>query len=124
MSVNGKALLAGVQRKPVAATLRVDRNSVAVGIAQDSKLLAVDWKRRQAEIFARVLQLGRMTLQELAHTLAYSDQSAVSRWAAGTERPQWDRIAEVEQLTPWISVAWGEATGADVQVAVIVRRIA
>lgn len=106
-----------VIRKPVAAHLRYEAKA-------DSKALAVDWRRRQADVFARVLQLGRMTLQELAYELGYRDQSAVSRWASAAERPQWDRIAEVERLTPWISVAWGEATGADVQVAVIVRRSA
>lgn len=107
-----------VPRKPVAAHLRPSCDAEAKA---ECKPLAVDWKRRQAEVFVRVLQLGKMTLQELAHKLGYSDQSAVSRWASATERPQWDRIAEIKQLQPWISVAWGEATGADVQVAVIVR---
>lgn len=102
-----------VPRKPVVATLRPDRNS-----------LAVDWRRQQGAIFERVLDLARMTKQEASHAMGYPDASAVSRWASGVERAQWDRIADIDQLRPWIAVAWGEATGAEVQTTVIVRRIA
>lgn len=108
------------------AFLDAPRKSVAMqlrpGTKPDSKPLAVDWRRRQADVFRRVLELGRMTLQELAHELGYRDQSAVSRWASAAERPQWDRIAEIDRLNPWIAVAWGEATGADLHVSVTVRR--
>lgn len=102
-----------VQRKQVAASLRADR-----------KALAVDWRQRQADVFQRILALGHMELKALAHELGYADQSAVSRWASGAERPQFDRVASVDRLRPWIAVAWGEATGAEVQVSVTVRRLA
>ena len=118
------SVLDSVKGKSIAAGLRPGASDEAKG---DSKKLApreIDWKLRQARVFLRVLQLGEMTLKECAYALGFADQSEVSRWASAAARPQWDRIAEVEQLAPWISVAWGEATGADVHVAVIVKRSA
>lgn len=117
MGGNNAELLDGIQRKPAVAGLRLDAKV-------DRKKVAVDWKQLQASVFLRVLDLGRMSLKELAHELGYPDQSAVSRWGSALDRPQWDRIASVDQLKPWISVAWGEATGADVHVTVTVRRTA
>lgn len=106
-----------IQRKPAVAGLRLDAKD-------DRKKLAVDWRKRQADVFVRVLELGRMTPHGLSQALKYSDQSQVSRWASGADRPQWDRIAGVEQLAPFIAVAWGEATGADVQITITVRAAA
>jgi hypothetical protein len=101
--------------RSVAAKLRLDTKD-------DCDSVAADWKRRQAAVFVRVLQLGRMEQQELAYALGYSDKSTVSKWAAATERPQWDRIAGVAQLAPFIAFAWAEAIGSDIQLVITVRR--
>ena len=117
MNGNATARLNLPKAKPLAVGLRLNANT-------DCQPLAVDWKRQQADVFRRVLELGRMSLQELSYALGYADQGTVSKWASATERPQWDRIAGLDQLRPWIAVAWGEQTGADVHVSVIVRRTA
>src|SRR5688572_2061024 len=103
-----------VQRKPAVASLRLDAKA-------DRKELAVDWRQTQAKVFVRVLELGSMTLHELSQTLGYSDQSQVSRWSSAADRPQWDKVASVPQLAPWIPVAWAEACGSDVQLVITVR---
>lgn len=112
-SSNATAALDGLKLKSVAATLRDDRK----------KLAPADWKALQGHIFERVLELARMTKQEAAYAMGYPDASQISRWASASERVQWDRVAEVDQLRRWIPVAWGEATDADVHVTVTVRRI-
>jgi hypothetical protein len=107
--------LDGIQHKPAVAGLRSEANL-------DRKKLAEDWKLKQARIFMRVLTLGEMTLHEVSQALGYRDQSQVSRWASAADRPQWDRIATIEQLRPLIGVAWTEATGGDLQITVRVQR--
>lgn len=115
MASDATLALDALQRKPVAAGLRSEATV-------DRTKLAVNWKRQQGRVFVRVLELARMSLQEAAHAMGYRDATSVSRWVSAVDRVQWDRVAEVEQLKPWISVAWGEATGADVHVTVVVRR--
>jgi hypothetical protein len=105
-----------VPRKSVAATLRTGEG--------DRKWLAEDMKREQGEVFGRVLELARVTKQQASDAMGYPDQSAVSRWISGAERVQWDKVAGVRALRSLIPVAWGEVTGAELQITVVVRRTA
>lgn len=102
-----------VPRKAVAATLRPDCNS-----------LAVDWKRRLGMVIERALVLANLTKQEASFAMGYPDQSAISRWIAGTEPTQWHKLMAIDVLRPWIPVALAEQSGAEVQTTVIVRRLA
>lgn len=107
-----------VPRKAVAASLRptdeADRKPLAV----------VDWKRRMGLAIERALVLANMTKQEASFAMGYPDQSAISRWIAGTEPTQWHKLMAVDSLRPWIPVAIAEQAGAEVQTTVIVRRTA
>lgn len=106
-----------IKLKTVAADLRPDRKELALA----------DWRTKQGRVFERLLQLAGMTKQEAAAEMGYvksdgsPDASQISRWVSAVERVQWDRVAAVKQLCPWIPAAWGEFTNAAVEVTVRVR---
>lgn len=111
------------------ARLDVPRKAIAAGLRPagepDRKPLAVlDWKRRMGIAIERALVLANMTKQDVSHAMGYPDQSAISRWIAGTEPTQWHKLMAVDSLRPWIPVAIAEQAGAEVQTTVIVRRSA
>lgn len=104
--------------------LDVPRKSVAAGLRTDRKPLAVDWKRVSGCVVERALVLAGLTKQQVSFEMGYADQSAISRWIAGTEPTQWHKLMAIDDLRPWIPVAWAEQAGVEVQTTVIVRRTA
>lgn len=110
------------------ARLDVPRKSVAAGLRSgvkpDCKPVAVEWKQRMGVAIERALLLANLTKQEVSFEMGYPDQSALSRWIAGTEPTQWHKLMAVDALRPWIPVAIAEQAGAEVQTTVIVRRLA
>lgn len=106
-----------VPRKAVAARL-------SEGAKPNCKPVAVEWKRRMGLAIERALVLANLTKQDVSFQMGYPDQSALSRWIAGTEPTQWHKLMAVDQLRPWIPVAIAEQAGVDVQTIVCVRRTA
>jgi hypothetical protein len=114
----------------IVADVRLDvpRKMIAAGLRQDNhgerKRLAEDWKPLIGQAIERALVLANLSKQEASYAMGYSDQSALSRWLAGTERPQLDKLFAIDGLRQWIPVALAEVAGAEIQTTVIVRRIA
>lgn len=104
--------------------LDIPRKAVAAGLRHDCKPLAVEWKRRMGIAIERALVLANLTKQEASFQMGYPDQSALSRWIAGTEPTQWHKLMAIDALRPWIAVAIAEQSGVEVQTTVIVRRLA
>lgn len=105
--------------------LDVPRKAVAAGIRPNCNPLAVEWtKQRIGAVVERALVLANVTKQEASYAMGYPDQSAISRWIAGTEPTQWHKLMAIDLLRPWIPVAFAEQAGAEVQTTVIVRKSA
>lgn len=65
----------------------------------DRKRLAEQaWRARIGRTIERAIVLATLTKQELSFEMGYPDQSAVSRWISGVERPQFDKLFAVDRF--------------------------
>ena len=97
---------------------------LAAQIEADRKPLAEDWKRLMGQSLERALMLARLTKQDVSYRMGYEDQSALSRWISGVERPQFDKLWAVEELRQPLVQCLAELAGADVQVEIRFKRTA
>lgn len=90
----------------------------------DRKKLA-DLKSIVGRVVERTFELAGVSKQEAAYAMGYSDPGTVSRWCAGTERAQFDKLLAVEVLRGPLVQALAEATGAaEVRTEITIRRTA
>lgn len=68
-----------------------------------------DWKADMGKVIARCFELAGLTDKE-AGALMDRDKAQISRWIAGTERPQFDAIFAVPQLRAPLVLALAEQT--------------
>ena len=114
MRSNDIAVLESVQRKQIAM------NGDAL-----RKLLADDLKRAIGKAIERGIVLAQMTRQEVAFEMGYEDASALSRWIAGAETPQFARLFMVMKLRAPLVVALAELSeDAVVTTSISIRRSA
>jgi hypothetical protein len=107
--------LADVHPKMLAARDEGDRKPLAER----------DWRRLVGQTIERALTLAHLTKQEVSYAMGYSDQSAVSRWIAGVERPLFDKLFAVDRFyDAWVIAAAEANPRADVQTVVTIRRTA
>jgi hypothetical protein len=89
----------------------------------DRKRLAEDFKQLIGRAIERGIVLAGMTKQEVSYAMGYPDASALSRWIAGTETPQFARLFIVEALQAPLCVALSEiAKDAVVTTHISIRR--
>jgi hypothetical protein len=91
--------VAGVQPKMLAAGIEPERK----------RLAEHEGRRRVGTLIDRALALARMTKQELSYAMGYQDQSAVSRWISGVERPLLDKLFAVDRFYDGWVIACAEA---------------
>jgi len=105
--------------KMLAASLRDDTKA-------DRKPLAErEWRRQIGQTIERALALAELTKQEISHAMGYSDQSAISRWIAGTERPLLDKLFAVDRFyDAWVIACAEKNPRLEVITEIRVRRIA
>lgn len=109
------------------ARLDVPRKMLAAALRdpdEDCKPLALaEWRERIGQAIERALVLARISKQDASHRMGYpaGDQSAISRWIAGTERPQFDKLFTIAALRKWIPIALAELDE-DAEMTVTVRR--
>jgi hypothetical protein len=84
--VNPIDRVAGVHPKMIAAQLRSDAK------ADRNPLAETDWRRPDRPDDRTRADPRGLTKQEISHAMGYQDQSAVSRWIAGVERPLLDKL--------------------------------
>lgn len=118
----------------IEAALNAPRKAVAASLRRsesDCKRLAAEateWKEMLGKAVERAIVLAQMTKQEVSYEMGYPDQSAVSRWIAGTEPTQWHKLMAVAKLRRWIPIALAELAKEEVEVNVTVtvrgRRLA
>lgn len=90
----------------------------------DCKALA-DWRRVIGERIERALILANLSKQEASFLMGYADQSTLSRWIAGVERAQMDRLFAIPQLRVPLVVAFAElAEGVQVSTTITIRQVA
>ena len=111
--------LTTVHPKMLAADLRG-------GAKADRKpLAAINWRREIGRTIERALTLGRLTKQEMSHAMGYQDQSAISRWIAGVERPLLDKLFAVDAFyDAWVIACAEGNPRIEVTTAITIRRIA
>lgn len=52
-----------------------------------------EWRERIGRTIDRALRLAEVTKQEMSHAMGYgNDQSSISKWITGKERPQFDKL--------------------------------
>lgn len=70
---------------------------LAAAHESDRKRLAEqEWRRHIGKTIERALALAHLTKQEISYAMAYEDQSAISRWISGVERPLFDKLFAVD----------------------------
>ena len=108
--------LAAVQRKMLAAALRADRKPLAE---------PVEWRRQIGRLIDRALILARLTKQEMSHAMGYRDQSALSRWISGVERPLLDKLFAVDRFyDAWVIACAEGNPRIEVSTAITIRMVA
>lgn len=114
MAPNNTAQLDAIKRKPLAMRGEAVR-----------KPLAEDMKRPIGQAIDRAIVLARLTKQDVAFRMGYDDQSALSRWIAGVETPQFARLFAVKELRGPLVIALAELSDTvDVQTTIVIRRTA
>jgi hypothetical protein len=113
--------LDAVHPKMLAAELRPQAKA-------DRKPLAeAEWRRQIGRLIERALELAHLTKQDISAAMGYEppDQSAISRWIAGVERPQFDKLFAVDRFYDAWVIASAEANPrVEVETVVRVRRSA
>lgn len=111
--------VAGVHPKMIAAQLRSDAK------ADRNPLAETDWRRQIGQTIERALTLAKLTKQDISHAMGYQDQSAVSRWIAGVERPLLDKLLAVDGFYDAWVIACAEANPRiEVTTVVTIRKVA
>lgn len=90
----------------------------------DRKPLAEqEWRRQIGRMIERALVLSAMTAQELSYQMGYADQSALSRWIAAVERPQFDKLFAVDRFyDAWVIASAEHNPRLEVETVVRIRR--
>lgn len=86
----------------------------------DLNKVETDWKHRVGRAVERIFKLAGVSAKEAAAAMDV-DVAQVSRWCAGTERPQFDVMLSIDALRPWVVMALAEIGGEAVDVETIVR---
>lgn len=109
--------LPAAPRKPLAMGFAA---AAEPGEGDRKKLAEPNSQRAFGVVLARAFALANLTQQEVAFRLGYTDQSAVSRWVAGTENAQIARLLTLAELRGPLVMAIAEMTD-DVSVETVVR---
>lgn len=91
----------------------------------ECKPVALDWRRHIGGTIDRALTLARLSKQELSFAMGYPDQSALSRWISGVERPLLDKLFAVDRFyDAWIIACAEGNPRIAVTTAITVRHVA
>lgn len=111
--------LVSVHPKSVAAHLHGEANPDRNPLAEQ------DWRERIGRTIERALLLAELTKQELSYAMGYADQSALSRWIAGVERPLFDKLFAVDRFyDSWVIALAERNPRLEVVTEIRVRRVA
>ena len=72
-----------------------------------------DFRRAIGVAIERAISLSGLTKKEIAGLIGHSDQAQLSRWIAGTERPQFDQLFAVEVLRWSLVCALADLAGGE-----------
>jgi hypothetical protein len=118
-------------REHLAAQLDgIQRKSIAMGGESLRKKFAAtddDWNRVIGRVIERALELAGMQKGEAAAEMGYgTNQAPLSRWIAGVETAQFQKLWRVERLRTPIVLAWSEQLNgaAEIVTTITIRRSA
>lgn len=75
---------------------------------------------RIGAVIERAIALSGMTKQQAAGEMGYADPSALSRWIAGTDDVQFERLWSVPSLRAGVIAALAEAAESVVRIQTVV----
>jgi hypothetical protein len=113
MAAHDTARLDGIKRKAVAMT--------GEGLR---KPLAEDLRQPMGAAIERAIDLARLTKQDVAFQMGYADASALARWIAGVETPQFAKLFSVPGLRGPLVVALAELSGCvEIETTIRIRKV-
>lgn len=88
----------------------------------ECKALAEDeWRRRVGKAIENAIQIADTTKQVLSDAMGYADQSALSRWISGAERPLFDKLLAVAWFQQPLLIALAKCVGAGVRIRTVIE---
>jgi hypothetical protein len=78
--------------------------------------------REFGRLIGRAMELGEITPQDIQFRFGYSDQAAISRWKAGTEKPPMAKLTRISAFRYGLMEALAECDGEEVIVETVIRR--
>lgn len=91
--------------------------------AECKRLAEAEWRTQIGKSIERSLALSGLTKQELSYAMGYQDQSALSRWIAGVERPLFDKLFAVDLFyDAWVIAAAEGNPRVEVKTVIEIRR--
>ena len=79
-----------------------------------------DSRRQVGKVIARMCQLAGLTQKEVARLLGHNSEAQISRWIAGTERPQFDALLAAPALKRSLVIALAELAGVGIKVQTVI----
>lgn len=70
----------------------------------------------------RAIVLAKLTKQDVAYRMGYTDQSALSRWISGAETPQFAKLWAITELQEPLVIALAELAAMVIETTVRTRR--
>lgn len=70
----------------------------------------------------RAIVLAKLTKQDVAYRMGYTDQSALSRWISGAETPQFAKLWAIPELQEPLVIALAELAAMVIETTVRTRR--
>lgn len=87
------------------------------------RLAEAEWRAQIGKSIERSLALSGLTKQELSYAMGYQDQSALSRWIAGVERPLFDKLFAVDLFyDAWVIATAEGNPRVEVKTVIEIRR--
>jgi len=93
---------------PVAALVPSVRPRIGQLLRTNRAAERAENRRRFGQVIERTLILAGVTRKTAADEMGYRDHSALSRWIAGTENPQIDRLTLIPGFSKSFLIAYAE----------------
>lgn len=103
----------------------ITRKPVAMRGEPDRKPLAEDLARAVGAAIEQAIKLARLEKKDVAFQMGYADQSALARWIAGVETPQFAKLFAIRSLRgPLVIALAALSEDAEIVTTITLRRSA
>jgi hypothetical protein len=91
----------------------------------DLKKVEASWREQIGQAIDYAISMSNRTQKEVWAALGHHDAAQLSRWIAGTERPQFDGLFAIEWLRQPLVIALAGlvGSGVEVQTTITLKRV-